>query len=142
MQTNIIPIGTIIHSMLTETQIQLVYGKSWVLMDGRNVAGSSYAAITGNNIIPDARGLFLRGKNNGSSRNPDGDIALGTYTADKYASHSHGVSWSGANGTTLSGSNVARGDSASGTFSNSVNASGGNETASKSMTVNIFIKIN
>ena len=102
MQTNIIPIGTIIHSMLTETQIQLVYGKSWVLMDGRNVAGSSYAAITGNIIIPDARGLFLRGKNNGGSYNPDGDLALGTYSADKYASHSHSGSYyinSGTSGT-------------------------------------------
>lgn len=75
-------VGDVVQSMLTEAQFQAIRGTGWVLMDGRSVAGSQYQAITGNGNIPDARGVFLRGKNNGSSANPDGDLPLGTYTGD------------------------------------------------------------
>src|ERR1700761_330867 len=78
------PVGSIVDSLLTEAQFQAQLGNpnpaTWILADGRNVAGSTYTDITGNSNIPDFRGLFRRGKNNGRAdgfQNPDGEIGLG-----------------------------------------------------------------
>jgi len=54
------PIGTVISSLLTEAEISGMTGV-WVLCDGRNVAGTAYAALTKRNTVPDLRGSFLRG---------------------------------------------------------------------------------
>jgi hypothetical protein len=70
-------VGDIIHSMLTEEQFILENGGGWILADGRDVTGSKYATVTGNTTVPDMRGQFLRGKNNGrldGEENPDGDL--------------------------------------------------------------------
>lgn len=45
-------VGTIATAALNEPQYQLEKGTQWVLSDGRNVAGSYYAAITGLNVVP------------------------------------------------------------------------------------------
>lgn len=85
-------VGDIVTSTLTEAQFQAQRNGTWVLMDGRAVGGSRYSTITGSSTIPDARGMFLRSKNNGrvdGLQNPDGDLALGTYQADAFASHTH-----------------------------------------------------
>lgn len=92
----LLPVGSVVDSMLTESQFQTEIGNLsspyiWVLADGRNVAGSAYAILTGNTTIPDLRAVLTRGKDNGRGLNPDGDLTLGTYTADKYLSHNHGV---------------------------------------------------
>ena len=79
------PVGAILQSRLTEAQFQAINGTSWVLMDGRSIVGSKLADITGITNLDDARGLILRGKNNGRSdgaQNPDGDLAIGTYQSD------------------------------------------------------------
>ena len=62
----LLPVGSVIDSMLSETQFQSAIGTSqvWVLADGRNVAGSAYASLVGTSI-PDFRGLFRRASNNG-----------------------------------------------------------------------------
>lgn len=93
----ILPVGSIVASMLDESTFQAQNTspspERWVLADGRDVTGSTYQSLTGDTTIPDLRGNFLRGKNNGRSdgkENPDGDLALGTYTASKFASHNHG----------------------------------------------------
>ncbi|MCK5355243.1 MAG: hypothetical protein KAJ63_09005 [Methyloprofundus sp.] len=98
---NGIPIGTVISSLLTEVQVNTdtddtnevdVRKRKWVLADGKDVSGSAYAQVTGNSHIPDFRGVFLRGKNNGrndGNENPDGDLALGIYQADIFAEHTH-----------------------------------------------------
>lgn len=138
---SILPVGTVIHSMLTTTQFAAEYGDNWVLADGRSVTGSRYATVTGSSTVPDMRGVFLRGK--GATYNPDGDLALGTYTADKYSSHTHTipVNYSGS----IAGSSAGY-DLNAGSYSYSLTSSGasgsGNETAPKSVTVNIFIRIN
>lgn len=92
----ILPVGSIVDSMLDESTFQSQNTspspERWVLADGRNVAGSVYQSLTGSATIPDLRGNFTRAKNNGRSdgkQNPDGDLALGTYTASKFASHMH-----------------------------------------------------
>ena len=72
--------------------LQALRGAGWVLADGRSVTGSAYATITGTTAIPDMRGLFLRGKNNGrtdGNKNPDGDLGLGAIQGDQIVSHVH-----------------------------------------------------
>jgi hypothetical protein len=139
---SILPVGTIIHSMLTVAQFESEYGTNWVIADGRSVTGTLYATVTGNTTIPDMRGRFLRGKNNGGTTNPDGDLALGTLSADKYTSHTHSyTAYTGAGGIgALPGLGKYFEGDASGTGTST--SSGGNETAPKAVTVNIFIRIN
>lgn len=142
-------IGQYLESDLTLAQHQALYGTGWVLADGvTSCAGSIYGTITGRTVVPDARGVFLRGKNNGSATafaNPDGDLALGTRTQDKFASHTHQERINGLDGGNqgayVSGTAFAGADQPSNpaVFTN---PTGGNETAPKSLTVNIFIKIN
>ena len=79
-------VGDVRYSILTEVQFQAINGSGWILADGRSVAGSKYEDITGNSAIPDARGLFVRGKNNGradGNQDPDGDRTLGNLQLDK-----------------------------------------------------------
>ena len=139
---SILPVGTIIHSMLSTAQFATEYGDNWVLADGRSVTGTKYALVTGLTTLPDMRGAFLRGKNNGSTRNPDGDLTLGIYSADKFASHNHTFVIGGSSSSSNGGYGRVIADSAFSANSASTGASGGNETAPKSITVNIFIKIN
>jgi len=154
---SILPVGTVLTSMLTSTQFASEYGDNWVLADGRSVTGTKYANVTGNSTIPDMRGAFLRGK--GSSHNPDGDLALGTYTADKTASHNHqeralsgvngspeGLTYDTSSGT---GSSIKYITYINGNVSNTgtnypltTANTGDNETAPKNITVNYFIRIN
>ena len=149
----LLPIGSVIHSMLSESQFQSQIGSGWVLADGRSATGTIYNTITGASAIPDMRDIFLRGKGNGRGINPDGDLALGTYAADKYLSHNHGGTYlDGDGGLGDNASNVAGSYSygfsegyntgAASSVTYGVKANGGNETAPKSVTVNIFIRIN
>lgn len=45
-------IGEVKGTTLTEDQLQNQLGGNWVLADGRNVVGSKYQQLTGNNTIP------------------------------------------------------------------------------------------
>lgn len=147
--TNIVqnqsPVGTIKSSMLTLAQFQAQNGTGWVLADGGSCVGSSYATLTGFTTVPDARGLTLRGKNNGRSdgnQNPDGDSTLGTYQADGIGSHNHGT-YSSPNNWMTNGGNNNQGViyvNNNGTIQN--NAGAANETRMKNITVNWFIRIN
>lgn len=154
---NTFPVGTILHSMLTLTQFQTAIGSlgnGWVLANGQSCVGSTYAAITGFTTVPDMRGRVLRGKNNGATTNPDGDLALGTLQADQFASHNHRIQQSGGgigNGYATINSyqntgyyNQFRDSNSEGQAPNgiAIESSGGNETRMKNVTVNIFIKIN
>lgn len=115
------------------------------------VIGVKYGSGNGSSTfnVPDARGLFLRGWNNGSGRDPDagsrtaaatggatGDN-IGSYQADQFANHSHAV---GAdNSATGSAGSARTGASVNTAFP--TNASGGNETRPKNLYVNYIIKI-
>lgn len=147
-------VGDVVTSMLTEAQFQNQRNAGWVLMDGRNVNGSKYSTITGNSNIPDARGLFLRGKNNGridGLQNPDGDLAIGTYQSDAFASHTHiqnshnhstNIPALAASGTDGGPAYINTTASVTGSTTATNQNSGGNETRPKNITVNYFIKIN
>ena len=56
-----LPVGSIVHSMLTLSQFQALSGTGWVLADGGSCTGSTYSSVTGYNTVPDVRGTFLRG---------------------------------------------------------------------------------
>jgi hypothetical protein len=138
------PIGSIVSSMLTEAQYQGLYGTGWILMDGRSCVGSAYAAVSGATTVPDARGMVLRGKNNGrsdGSQNPDGDSALGAFQDHAFASHQHsyadGENTGGPNNTD-SGGSISRYN----VNNKSTGFTGGNETRMRNITVNHFIRIN
>ena len=142
-------VGDVKHAMLDEATFQSIHGTDWVLADGRSVTGSQYETITGNANIPDMRGQFLRGKNNGradGNENPAGENALGAFENDANKSHTHrmqeGTIGSGT-ATRLTITNV--GDVSfysSGARNLQMDADGGDETRVKNVTVNIFIKIN
>jgi hypothetical protein len=139
-------VGDVVSSLLAEAQFQVIRGNGWVLADGRSVAGSQYQVITGASTIPDLRGVFLRGRNDGGSaagarndgnQNPDGTLPLGTFQGDMFASHNHGsFAVSG-----LAGSYSYQ----AGPYpvnNTATTAAGGNETRPKNVTVNFFIRIN
>lgn len=146
------PVGSIIYSMLTQAQISNSINNPtpqiWKLADGSDVTGSAYAVLTGNTLLPDLRGIFVRGVNGGATAiNPDGTLPLGTYTADRFGSHQHQFSVSQLN---ISLNVITAPVSLETTIdtptffntSNLTNASGGNDTAPTNVTVNIFIRIN
>ena len=114
-------VGDVIQSMLSEEKFITQNGAGWVLMDGRSVAGSKYALETGNATVPDASGRFLRGKNNGSGTNPDGDVALGTAQSEATKINGLGAS------TSTSSSSVATGNHVHNTYTlgKAANAAGG-----------------
>lgn len=140
------PVGMIVPSMLTLAQFQSINGISWVLADGASAAGSNYATITGNANLPDLRGMFLRGKNNGrvdTNQDPDGERSLGNLQADQFKSHKHDMivydsAGSGNNYPTDYYPNT----SVPGTNTTSIQPTGGDETRPKNIAVNYFIKIN
>lgn len=64
LKLNALPTGTIVASMLEFKKFQNVAGNAWQPADGRKVsAKSKYAILTGNKMLPDLRGMFLRGLN-------------------------------------------------------------------------------
>ena len=164
------PVGTIIHSMLTEAQLQAQMGAGWILADGRNVGGSTYTTLTGSAFAPDLRGRFLRGKNHARSTatgDSSGDYALGTEESDQTAqhnhslvgSHNHGLAYGTPNSPESTYGIVAQeifpgtlGYAANGgltnalidsvTSGNTANAGSGPETRPRATVVNIFIRIN
>lgn len=163
--SNNFPVGSIVHSLLTESQFQSANGSGWILADGRSVAGSLYSAMTGQSSVPDLRGMVLRGKNNGrvdGNQNPDGDLPLGSFQQHAFSSHDHGggnhghtMGTGGADSTTMVGGGatqrlshfIADGFNGGGPKSthNSgtvVVAQGDNETRMRNVTTNIFIKVN
>lgn len=92
------PIGSIVESLLTQSQFQTAIGNAnWLLCNGQTCGGSAYATLTGNTTVPDFRATVLRGKNNGRSdgnQNQNGDLALGTLTVNQIANHTHSTTLS------------------------------------------------
>jgi hypothetical protein len=141
-------VGDIKTSMLTPAEFVTVTGDdTWVLADGRDLdnapetTDSKYKEVKGTSIVPDLRGMFLRGKNNGRSdgnENPDGDLALGTYQADEFKEHNHSYDRANNFSGLLVGSSPT-GFIVQGTTTGNA---GGNETRAKNVTVNFYIKIN
>jgi len=141
------PIGTIVYSMLTESQFQdavIDSRASWVLADGRSVAGSAYATLTSSSTVPDLRGVFLRGKNNSRTdgyQNPGGELNLGQLQAQDIKSHTHTVSTTkpAYNPDDLPAGGLA--DLSVADVTNTTTATGGSESRPKNVTLNAFIRV-
>jgi len=68
-----LPVGTIITSLLhfsafarevhDANSANWTVNSKWAPADGRNVMGSQYESLTGQVLLPDLRGMFLRGLN-------------------------------------------------------------------------------
>lgn len=89
--SNIMPVGSIIESMLDEATFQSQTGVNWVLCDGRSVTGSAYQTLTGSSTIPDALGRYSRTRSYASGNDPAGDLAVGSVYADALQAHTHSV---------------------------------------------------
>lgn len=169
LRRTMLPVGSVIPSVLTEAQFQSQNTnptpETWVLADGRDVSGSSYQLVTGQTTIPDMRGVSVRGKNNGRSdgnQNPDGDLTLGQFTASRFTNHNHGFNDPGhvhsmspdfgnAGTNYNSGNNrqayaITPFGTGQQTASSHTNINfvgeGGNDTAPSNVTLNYFIRIN
>ena len=86
--------------------------------------------------------MFLRGSNEGRAdgqQNPDGELTLGSYQTDYSDSHVHNISGFGTaqlyNTGFQWGTNIQAG-------SRIPTATGGNETRSRKVTVNYFLRTN
>ena len=130
-------VGDIKASALTEAQMTAL-DDTWVLADGRNVGGSEYESITGNNSVPDLRGQFLRGLDQSGTIDPEGaGRTLLDTQADEFKSHSHTYSGHvslGASGNNNTGQKEQ--------IDTQTDLAGGAETRPKNISVNYFIKIN
>jgi len=106
-------IGSVKQSMLDEATFQSIHGTGWVLMDGRDLSvtnpGSAYQTLTGQSVLPDARGQFLRSKVNLDTISGDG--LASDSVLDQATFNSHGINRTGfkikLQSGTLSGLNTS-----------------------------------
>jgi hypothetical protein len=163
------PPGSITQSLLTEAQFNAALAAhqtgQWVLADGRNVAGTRYAQITGRNTVPDLRGAYLRMAGTNSTNSTWQGGTLNTFHEDTTrmprntaftgststnGNHTHdGVlrpdhnCWNsgGCSGANL-GTNNPSGAAGNHSHTVTISAGGDTETAPKTYVVNTFVKIN
>jgi hypothetical protein len=139
-------VGEIVASMLTQGPFQRVHGSEWVLADGQNVKGSAYSAATGMETVPDLRGVFLRGKNNGRAADGNAELSLGAYQADGFKTHVHsgviGISGVKAGNVYDASPPQDRMNSFQPASTSTSVPDGAEETRPKNVTVNFFIKVN
>lgn len=165
-------VGSIQQSMLTEAQFAAQLGAAeagrWVLADGRSVAGTAYATVTGTATVPDFRGSYLRmagvnatnatwdggalgGWQSDTTRKPRTDFTGVTSTE---GSHSHTVKTTGNEAKSgyiaggggawfpdISGANAMY-PAGNHTHTVTINGGGDPETRPKTYSVNYFIKVN
>lgn len=89
-------VGDVKYSILNPTQFAAVNGACWVPMDGRNIAGSQLASLTGATTLPDASGVFFRAQefSGGADRDPNrtSASAIAQVQAQAVQAHGHNVS--------------------------------------------------
>ena len=138
-------VGEVKVSLLEPTDFKEKYGDVWYLMDGRSSAGTDFAALTGLNSIPDARGKFLRMVNAGASgENYDPENrAVGSYQKDLLRSHSHNYRYTRfGHDMNDRGLPTKSMDNDGKWHSENTKASGGAETRPKNIGVYYYVKIN
>ena len=167
-------VGSVQQSLLTETQFKTLLGDqsaNWVLADGRNVANTTYATVTGRQNVPDLRGAYFRMAGNNSTNNSWQGGAFLSWQEDttraprntawsiaNAGSHTHAYNDPLTDETKLTGNRgvvgTGRGNEevflhpkrniATGSFGNhSHSISGGDtETRPKTFALNYFIKVN
>ena len=130
----LLPIGTVLATMV---QMDTLNG-IWVLADGR-AATMEYFEATGENKVPDLRGMFLRGLNEGrvdGKEDPEGTgRTAGSFQADTLKSHSHLENLASGNGGIHSGGSYG--------VINQVQTgkTGGAETRPRNMAIFWYVKV-
>jgi hypothetical protein len=158
--SSLLPVGSVMHAMLTEAQFQAQASTKWVLADGRNITGSTYHQVSGFTNVPDLRGVFARGRN--FNRDTDfgnslGDLGVNTYRTDWLQLHTHQLDMPGPatptyireTSSVTEGTGTIQKDEGSEyklvpvTLTNApLPVSADDETRPRNVTVNIFFKIN
>lgn len=87
-KTMALPVGTIRKSNLDTFNFGQTYGGNWVLANGQDVTGSKFETLTGQSTVPDMRGLYLRGFDNGKGTDDPGHL-IGTFQDDEIKAHNH-----------------------------------------------------
>jgi hypothetical protein len=100
-------VGDVKYSILSPTQFAAQNGSCWVPMDGRSIAGSKLATITGLATVTNAGGLFLRGQEfEGQTDNNDPDRTsaslIATFQNQEILSHTHSMNSAGSHGHSFS----------------------------------------
>ncbi len=120
------------------------------------------AQNTSTTNLPDGRGIFFRGKNNATGntatdrsdgfQDPDGEKKIGELSIDKFKSHNHASQVSSdrignpdgssdTSGSSSANNSYWRGNKYLNANTTPTTYAGGNETAPKSLTINIFVKV-
>jgi microcystin-dependent protein len=141
--------------------VQAQIPNGWLICDGSEVSRTDYAALfeaIGTNFgegdgattfhLPDLRGRFARGTDNGGGNDPDaatraasntggntGD-AVGSLQNDELGSHNHGF----AKGSSVTSTGVYAYAANNGNGNHSTLNTGGSETRPKNVSVNYIIK--
>ena len=160
-------VGDIAMSTLDLATFQSLRDDTWVLADGETYLNSDWFKITGLPNVPDFRGLYPRGKNEGrtdSFSNPEGEVPLAGVQPDEHREHTHAFRVSFETGGSRDGWGSNYGPVGDGTATGTLNpypsnntsfkslgtstanpvrtSYGGAETRPKTITVNFYIKIN
>lgn len=138
LQKQIMPVGTVISSVLTLAQYRTQNGDCWNLMDGSSLASTNeLKSIYGFNQLPQAMtyGTFIRQNINGRQ--------IGSYQSDEIKSHNH--SFENHPSIIFRITSSATGFSPSTNWGGSnhqptIGYSGSDETLAKNIAVNMFIK--
>ncbi|QEC75861.1 hypothetical protein [Mucilaginibacter ginsenosidivorax] len=106
-------VGDVVYSILDSDLFAKTHTGKWVLLDGKPLDKNTQLyklldthnvinvlqVVDGYTILPDARGVFIRGINNkrpSLTGDPDGERIVGRYQNDIVGPHSHG--WTGEAG--------------------------------------------
>lgn len=158
---DILPVGSLVHSMLSEAQFQTETSTGWVLADGRTASGTRYNTITGNANVPNCQGRFLRARDAAGSTDPDGTVALGTLKASQNLKHVHDLQhaaagsagadlvvtvWGGPTITTRDANTVTGTADTNGGLIDPdgapISQTGSNDARPLNIIVNVFIRVN
>ncbi len=135
----LLPIGTVLATMV---QMDTLNG-IWVLADGR-ASTMEYFQATGEDKVPDMRGMFLRGINAGLAgalADPDGERVAGNIQADTFAVHTHtSKSTSPTAVNDIRGTYFTSGVTNWGSVFEATTASGGAETRPNNAAVYWYVK--
>lgn len=135
-------------SVLAEKDFQQANGDGWALCQGQSIAGSKLADATGAKTVPDLRGVFLRGRNDGrfptTGKTAVAEHELGAYTPDSVGPHQHKIMVPGEE-SQPAGADISSTISPHAAVEESSlvrSYDGATETQPKNVTVNYYCKIN
>ena len=153
-------LGEIKQSILSVANFTRLYGKGWVLMDGRNIEHTDlYRERLWDSVnLPDARGVFLRSRNydrDPGTGNSASDLPVGSYQNDGFMQHQHTMHSTNRIFVSIPRSiaELPTGLERGGYFGDDdmsgvsrlndfdTQSTGGSETQPRSITVNTFIKV-